>query len=349
MSFKKWFNERVPIDPDFFKAFSSEPVPDHLRHWWWCLGGTPMYLFIVQMITGLLLSMYYIPSVDHAYDSVKNITENVNFGWYIRSVHKWSANFMIASVILHMIRVFITGSYRKPREVNWMVGTFLFVITLLIGFSGYSLIYEQLSYWGLTVAGNLLNAVPLIGGVLSSFIKDGDAISQFTLSRMYVFHAALLPILLVVLLVIHVALMHLLGITTFFFNEKTKRKTFPFIPDHLFTEIIIAIILMILLSFMAITFPAGLEERANPLITPAHIKPEWYFYFTFRILKITSISAAVLIIGAAFFILFLWPFIDGRLRKNKKTNDASVYIGIAAVFLLCGLTLWECFALFLSH
>lgn len=348
MSIKKWFNERVHIDTEIFKSFSSEPVPDHIRHWWWCLGGTPAYLFIVQIVTGILLSFYYIPSVDHAYESVQNISDNVYFGWYIRSIHKWSANFMIVSVILHMIRIFITGSYRKPREVNWMVGVFLFVITLLIGFSGYSLIFEQLSYWGLTVAGNLMSSVPLIGNFIASFIKEGDAISQFTLSRMFVFHAALLPVTLILLLVIHFSFLHLQGITTFYFSEKTKKKTFPFIPDHLFTEIIFAIILMILLTFMAIVFPAGLDEKANPLITPAHIKPEWYFYFTFRILKITSITAAVLILGVAFFTLLLWPFIDGLIRKKTK-NEYSVFIGIGSVFLLCILTLWEAFSLFYSH
>jgi quinol-cytochrome oxidoreductase complex cytochrome b subunit len=348
MSLKKWFSERVPIDPEIFKAFSSEPVPDHLRHWWWCLGGTPAYLFIVQIITGILLSIYYIPAIDHAYESVQNISENVNYGWYIRSVHKWSANFMIVSVILHMLRIFFTGSYRKPREVNWMVGVFLFVITLLIGFSGYSLIFEQLSYWGLTVAGNLLDAVPLVGKYLAAFIKDGDSISQFTLSRMFIFHAAILPMLLVGFIFLHVTLIHLQGITTFYFDEKEKKKTFPFIPNHLMTEIILAVILMILVSFMAIVFPAGLEEKANPLVTPPHIKPEWYFYFTFRILKITSITAAVLIMGAAFFILFLWPLIDAKLRE-KKNSEMSIVVGIGAVFLLCALTLWEAIALFTGH
>lgn len=336
------------MDTDIFKTFSSEPVPDHLRHWWWALGGTPAYLFVVQVITGLLLAVYYVPSVDHAYDSVYNIMEHVNFGWYIRSIHKWAANFMIISVILHMIRIFFTGSYRKPREINWMIGVLLFICTLMIAFTGYSLIFEQLSYWGLTVAGNLLNAVPLVGKYLASFIKEGDAITQFTLSRIFVFHAALFPIIIVLLMVGHFTLLHLQGITTFYFDKKSKKKTFPFIPDHLMTEIILALILMVILSFMAITFPAGLEDKANPLVTPPHIKPEWYFYFTFRVLKLTSLTAAVLILGAAFFILFFWPFIDQKIRKHTK-NEYSMLIGIGAVFLLCGLTLWELFALFYSH
>lgn len=141
-----WLKERVPINPGDLRELTNEPVPNHLKRWWFCLGGTPAYLFIIQMFTGILLAFYYQSSPLSAYESIRYITNEAAFGWYIRSVHKWAATLMIASVILHQMRVFFTGGYRKPRELNWMIGMFLLVCTLMLGFTGYSLVYEQLSY-----------------------------------------------------------------------------------------------------------------------------------------------------------------------------------------------------------
>ncbi len=151
----EWIQERIPLPLETLRHFTSEPVPHHLKHWWWCLGGTAAYLFIVQVVTGILLTFYYIPASEEAYASVQKITTVVPYGWFIRSLHKWSSNLMIVAVILHMMRVFFTGAYRKPRELNWMIGIGLVAVTLFFGFTGYSLVYEKLSYWGITVAGNL--------------------------------------------------------------------------------------------------------------------------------------------------------------------------------------------------
>lgn len=350
MKAKEWISERLPLNLEPLKAFGSMPVSGHLRHWWWALGGTPAYFFIVQVFTGILLLFYYVPDVDHAYDSVKNISENISYGWYIRSIHKWSANFMIISVILHMIRVFITGSYRKPREINWMIGCFLFVFTLLLGFTGYSLVYEQLSYWGITVVGNLLEAIPFVGTIVADFFRAGPTVTQATLSRMFAFHVVLFPVIVIALMGLHVALMHAHGITSFQFDEKHKEKTFPFFPDHVITEMVVILILTFLMTILAVVFPAGLEDKANPLVTPAHIKPEWYLFWAFRILKLTSLTTSVIGTGGAFFVMLMWPFIDKHLlrRKNPK-SEMSVLIGIIAVLSLIGLTVWEAMVLFYAH
>ena len=171
-----WLRARFPVDQQVLVSMGSEPVPGHLKRWWWCLGGTPAYLFIVQAITGVLLTFYYVPTPDQAYDSVAMITDQMRFGWYIRSLHRWSASLMIIALLLHMMRVFFTGAYRKPREGNWMLGFVLLLLTLGFGFTGYSLVYEQLSYWGATVAGNILNAVPLIGPQLADFLRGGPTV-----------------------------------------------------------------------------------------------------------------------------------------------------------------------------
>ena len=148
----RWWQARVPVSGEQLMSLTNEPVPNHLKRWWFCLGGTPAYLFIVQVITGILLTFYYVPSPDFAYESVQAISGEVRFGWFIRSIHRWSSHLMIVTLLLHMMRVFFTGAYRRPREINWMIGCGLLLTTLGMGFTGYSLVWEQLSYWGATVA-----------------------------------------------------------------------------------------------------------------------------------------------------------------------------------------------------
>jgi len=349
-SISEWINERAPVDPEVLKKLGSEPVPEHLKHWWWCLGGTPAYLFGVQLVTGILLAFHYVPSADHAYESVMRINETVPFGWYLRSLHRWSSNFMIIAVLLHVLRVFFTGSYRKPREMNWFVGMGLLGVTLMFGFTGYSLIYEQLSYWGATVAGNITETVPLIGPYLANFIRGGSEVGSATLTRFFAFHIGLLPTLLVGLLLLHFTLIRLLGVTEFRFKKSAESaRTFSFFPDHVLMEVLIGVTLMFLMTILAIVFPVGLAEKANPLVTPPHIKPEWYFYFTFRWLKLTSLSFAVLSLGFFGFMAAVWPFIDGSIRKRWKDSEASVIIGAVVVLTLLALTIWEAFVLHLSH
>ena len=345
MSIGAWIKERLPIDPEVFREMGSEPVPHHLKHWWWALGGTPAYLFFVQVATGILLAFYYIPNPDHAYDSVKRISETVPLGWYIRSLHRWSSNFMIAAVILHMMRVFFTGGYRRPRELNWMIGVFLLLITLSFGFTGYSLIYEQLSYWGLTVAGNITESVPLMGPFLADFIRGGTKVGEPTLTRMFAFHIGVLPTAMFFLMALHLTLIRLIGVTEFRFPGEPEKKTFPFFPDHLISEIGIGVTLMFVMTVLAITFPIGLEERANPLVTPPHIKPEWYFYFTFRWLKLTSLTFAVLSLGLGFFVLLMWPYLESYVTKRVRFRDWSIAAGAIGVATIIILTVWEAIVL----
>ena len=338
-----WWRERVPLGGDHLRELTNEPVPNHLKRWWFCLGGTPAYLFVVQIVTGILLAFYYQPAPTTAYESVRHLTEEVNYGWYFRSLHKWAATFMVAAVILHQMRVYFTGAYRKPREINWMVGMCLLLCTLMLGFTGYSLVYEQLSYWGATVGANIAESTPLVGPFLKRMLLAGDGYNQATLSRFFIIHAAILPVTMIFLLGIHVVLLRLHGVTEFQFADepKDKPKHFRFFPDHFYTELIIGLILMIVLSALATIFPAILGPRADPLTTPEVIKPEWFFYVVFRWLKLFSSTAAILSTGLILFVMFAWPFIDGAIRKWRKGSEFSVYIGIAAVLLIVGLTVWE--------
>jgi quinol-cytochrome oxidoreductase complex cytochrome b subunit len=341
MSVGSWLRERFPVSGDQLRELTNEPVPNHLKRWWFALGGTPAYLFVVQVVTGILLAFYYEPAPASAYGSVRYITNEAAYGWYFRSIHKWGATFMIAAVVLHQMRVYFTGAYRKPRELNWMVGMCLLLVTLVAGFTGYSLVYEQLSYWGTTVGANIGGSVPVVGGILKRMLLGGDVYNERTLSRLFVLHAAVLPGLTVALLALHVTLIRLLGVTELQFQGDAPGGHFDFFPDHFLTEVMIGLILMILLSAIATIQPAVLGPPADPLSTPEVIKPEWFFYVAFRWLKLFSGTVAVLSTGAIVFLMFVWPFIDRALRRFTPFREASVYIGIVAVLTIIGLTIWE--------
>ncbi len=343
MSVTRWLSERIPINTVQLRELTNEPVPNHLKRWWFALGGTPAYLFVVQIFTGIMLAFYYQPTAASAYESVAYITNEAAFGWYLRSLHKWAATLMIAAVIMHQIRVYFTGAYRRPRELNWVVGMALLWCTLLTGFTGYSLVFEQLSYWGVTVAANISDAVPLVGGLAKQMLLGGEAFNDRTLSRLYILHAAVLPTTIIILVAIHIAFIRMHGVTELSFGDEDpkKPKHFNFFPDHLLTELMIGLTLMIVLSALATILPATMGPKADPLTTPEVIKPEWFFYVSFRWLKLFSLSFAVLSTGFIVAAMFLWPWIDSTLRRVTGKQDISIYIGIVATLLLVGLTVWE--------
>ncbi|MEQ9411587.1 MAG: cytochrome bc complex cytochrome b subunit [Fuerstiella sp.] len=338
-----WLQERIPIRGAQLQELTNEPVPHHLKRWWFALGGTPAYLFVVQIATGILLAFYYQPSAASAFESVRYITEEATFGWYLRSLHKWGATLMIAAVILHQMRVYFTGAYRRPRELNWVIGMSLLLCTLLTGFTGYSLVFEQLSFWGATVAANISDAVPVVGGFARQMLLAGDGYNERTLSRFYILHAAVLPTTMIILVAIHIAFIRLHGVTELKFEDEPddQPRHFNFFPDHLLTELMIGLVLMILLSALATIFPASMGPKADPLTTPEVIKPEWFFYVSFRWLKLFSLTFAVLSTGFIVAAMFLWPWIDRLLRRITGVEEISVYVGIVATFLLIGLTVWE--------
>ena len=341
-----WLQERLPVSSGQLSELTNEPVPHHLKHWWFALGGTPAYLFVVQIVTGILLAFYYQASAQTTYESVRYITEDAAFGWYIRGVHKWAATLMIAAVVLHQMRVFFTGAYRRPRELNWLVGMALLLCTLGTGFTGYSLVFEQLSFWGATVGANIADTVPLVGGVIKSLMLGGESYNARTLPRFFILHAAVLPVMIILLVTVHIVLIRLHGVTEFQFTgerEDTPR-TFNFFPDHLYTELTIGLVLMILLSTLATIFPATMGPPADPLSTPDAIKPEWFFYVAFRWLKLFSGTTAVLSIGFIVFVMIIWPAIDAWMRRHTRFQEASGWAGIVGVVAIVGLTIWEALA-----
>ena len=207
-----WFDERFDVRIPL-EAFLKKPVPKHAIRWYFCLGGITFALFLIQGVTGILLSLYYKPTPNEAYESILFIMNNVRFGWLLRSIHSWSASLMIATCIAHMLRVYITASYKKPREMNWVAGVFLLLLTLAFGFTGYLLPWDQKALWGSTVGSEILGVVPVIGGALLSLLRGGMEITGLTLTRFYGIHMLVLPVLTFVFLAVHFVIIRRQGIS----------------------------------------------------------------------------------------------------------------------------------------
>jgi len=207
-----WWKERFPINMARLKEVLGEELPDHMRYWWFCLGGVPLLIFLVLVATGLMLSVYYVPSPEKAHSSIQYIQEGVRFGWWIRGVHHWAAQFMIITVILHVMRVFFIAAYRKPRELCWVAGSLLLLTTLGMGFTGYTLTYTHQAYWAATVGTELAQSVPLIGGFIANFLRGGPTIGPGTLTRLFALHTVILPTFMAIFIFIHVFIMRLHGV-----------------------------------------------------------------------------------------------------------------------------------------
>jgi quinol-cytochrome oxidoreductase complex cytochrome b subunit len=224
----------------------------------------------------------------------------------------------------------------------------LLATTLGFGFTGYSLVYEQLSFWGATVAANLVEAMPVVGHAAALIMRGGPEVSGNTLTRFFVFHIGLFPTVMFALLAMHVAFIRLHGVTELEFRGERvdpAERTFPFWPHHATTELLIGVLLMFVLTILALTLPAGLGPKADPTVTPAHIHPEWYFYFNFRLLKLTSLRTSVLLTLALGAGIFLWPFLEDALHRwARMPRDVSVLLGVVGFLGFLALTVWECLA-----
>ena len=204
--FKKlfaWLDERLGLN-DLYKATLDRPEPK--GNWWNTLGSASLFLFVMQAITGIILSVYYTPSPDHAYDSIQYIMNNVTFGWLIRGIHHWGATLMVLIVFIHMIRVFVTASYKYPRELTWLIGVGLLLLTLGMGFTGYLLPWDQKAYWATTVGTSIAGSVPFIGDFILKALRGGAELSALTLSRFFAAHIWMLPAALIGMIGIHLYL-----------------------------------------------------------------------------------------------------------------------------------------------
>lgn len=343
---QEWLDERLSIGA-LSEVARKKEVPVHRYSIWYYFGGMTLFLFVVQVVTGILLLLYYRPSAENAFESVQFIVTEVKFGWLIRSVHSWSANLMIATLFIHLFSVFFLRAYRRPREITWVSGVVLLFLAICFGFSGYLLPWNKLAFFATKVGTEIAGVVPLVGRPMLRFLRGGDDVTGATLTRFFGFHVAVLPATATVFLAVHVLLVQLHGMSVPPSIKDQNVKKMKFIPNFLLRDLIGWILAIGVLAALAALFPWELGEKADPFApAPAGIKPEWYFLFMFQTLKylpakILGMDGEVLGIMAFNLIallLFIVPFVD-REPENHTRRLVFNIIGVLALLYMLAMTI----------
>jgi quinol-cytochrome oxidoreductase complex cytochrome b subunit len=345
-----WLDGRYKL-ASLMDALLHVEIPRSARTFYF--GGITLFFFIVQAITGILLSLYYQPSPDRAYDSILFIMNEVNFGWLIRSVHSWGANLMILFCVLHLLRIFFQGAYKAPREMTWIVGGLLLAVTLGFGFTGYLLPWDQRAFWATTVGSEIAGAVPLVGKTLLVILRGGAEVTARTLSRFFGIHVLAMPAALLALLAIHLTFVHQQGLADPSAKVEEggdappgaeagqeKKRLLPFFPHYVLDEVIAWYVMLAVLIVLASLFPAGLEEPADPLRTPEHAKPEWYFLFLYQGLKVVPRIVGVTLPIVGGLVLLLLPFLDRNPQFAPAKRPIAIAIGVVSLIGIIAFTIW---------
>lgn len=298
----------------------DEPLPAGTG-WWFTLGSILLFGLSVQVLTGIALALYYAPTPDHAWDSVRFITTSVRGGAFLRGLHHWGAGVVVVAAVIHLIRVVAFGSYRKPREVNWIVGLLLLLVILGFGLTGYLLPWDQRAYWATVVAINISKLTPGGGEFVATLLRGGSDIGALTLTRWYALHVLVLPAVLVTLVVAHLYLMRRHGI-----SGPVTPKAGPsqlFFPNQAVRDLLMSIVVGVLMAVLAWKGAPALEPPADPTASNYVPRPEWYFLGLFQLLKYFpgrwEIVGAMVIPGIVMAFLALLPWLDrGRTREARR-------------------------------
>jgi len=335
-----WMDERIDLS-GLRELIRHKVVPVHRHTIWYYFGGMTLFLFVIQVCTGILLLLYYRPSAEEAFESVQFIVTEVQFGWLIRSIHSWSANLMIATMMIHLFSVYFTRAYRKPREMTWISGMVLFGIALTFGFSGYLLPWNTLAYFATKVGTDVAGQIPVAGHLITRILRGGEDVTGATLSRFYGIHVAVLPLLTTAILGLHLFLVQKQGMSVPPEIERSGRPipSMPFVPSFLLRDLVGWLSALAVLGALAAYFPWELGTKADPFApAPAGIRPEWYFMYMFQTLKylpakIGSIDGemvGVLGFGLGGIFLLLVPFLDRKATKGEE-SPLFFWIGMGIV------------------
>ncbi len=347
---RNWVSERLPIDSaEEFATHKTVPV-----HRWTVLyyfGGMTLFFFTVQVATGILLMLYYRPSADQAFESVEFIMTTVPFGWLIRSVHSWSANLMVFFAFVHLVTVYFTKAYRRPRELTWVSGCALLFLGMGFGFSGYLLPWNQLAFFATRVGTDIAGSVPIVGEWMLSFLRGGSRVSGGTLSRFYGWHVAILPAITTAVLLAHLLMVQIQGMSVPPGEKATaeRRRPMKFFPDFALRDLFGWIAALGVLAAIAALFPWELGEKADPF-APAYqdIRPEWYFVFMFQTLKLVPggqilgieyEAIPILLFGLGGMAMLLVPFLDRQVEREGRSPWFTA-IGVAALIYMVAMTAW---------
>ncbi len=340
--FNKWFKERFSLD-GMFNAVFDEAIPGG-SSFFFTLGSATLFVFGLQIITGIWQLFYYVPTVDHAYESLSYLRIFVPYGWLIHGIHYWGANLMAVLIALHIIRVFIWGAYKKPRELTWLFGILLLLLTVGIIFTGAALPWDERGYWAAEVGTSIAGTVPFIGHFLIRFLRGGIAMGQLALSRFFVFHAILLPGITMLLVVFHLMAFRKYG-SVGPWKASKRIKTGPFWPDQVAKDLIVSGLILLLLIGLSVYFPPPFTGPADPNDAVFLPKPEWNFLFLYQLLKIFKGPAELIgTVGIPSLILIIFvlvPFIDRKESHNPVKRlgmmiGGFVFVALVLIFTLMG-------------
>src|SRR5437870_219665 len=361
----EWFDHRLRLAAVIREA-AKHPVPRNTLSWWYVFGSAALTVFILQVVTGILLALIYVPSASEAWSSLQSLNQNVALGWFIRAMHGWGSNFMVAIVLIHMAQVFLFGAYKFPRELTWIIGVFLLLMTLGMAFSGQVLRFDQDAYWGLGIGASIARRVPIMGPAIVKLMLGGPIIAGATLSRFFALHVFVIPGLLIAFVGLHVLMVLKLGINEWpmpgrivkratyesEYHALTKKDGAPFFPYAVWKDLFFAAFVILAVAACALYFgPFGPTGQPDPTIIQTVPKPDYFFLWLYALLSLLppSLETPALLIGPVVVILglLLLPFLSGEGEKSWRRRPIAVLtVLLIAIMLgtfthLAGFTPWS--------
>jgi ubiquinol-cytochrome c reductase cytochrome b subunit len=347
-----WFEQRLKIAP-VVEATASHRVPSKSASWFYVFGSAALTVFMMQIFTGIMLALIYVPSAAEAWNSLQYLNHGVTLGWFLRAVHGWGSNFMVAIVLIHMVQVAMFGAYKFPRELTWIVGVFLLLMTLGMAFTGQVLRFDQDAYWGLGIGASICGRVPFVGAWVVHLLLGGPIIAGDTLSRFFAVHVFVIPGLLLAFVSVHLLMVLKLGIndwpmpgrvvrrSTYVqeYEDLTRKDGVPFVPDAVWKDMIFAsFVIASVLACAAFFGPYGPSGQPDPTIVQTVPKPDYFFQWLYALLALLppQMETVALLVGPVVILawLILLPFFAGEGEKSwKRRPIAIVTIALTAVTL----------------
>lgn len=334
----EWFDSRLPIFTMINKEYGVFPTPKNFNYFW-NFGAIAMFMLVTMIVTGITLAMHYAANTGIAFDSVEHIMRDVNYGWLIRYIHMNGASFFFIAVFVHIFRGMYYGSYKAPRELLWIFGVIIFLLMMATAFMGYVLPWGQMSFWGATVITNLFSAIPVVGTTIVEWLWGGFSVDNPTLNRFFALHY-LLPFVIVGVVFLHIWALHVTGSNNpTGIEPKTEKDTLPFHPYYTMKDSFGLVVFVALYALFIFFMPNALGHPdnytpANPMVTPAHIVPEWYFLPFYAILRsVPNMVGGVVAMGLSVMIFAFMPFLD-RSRIPGGGRYRPVYRMLFFIFML---------------
>src|SRR5271154_4230397 len=337
-----WFDQRLQLSTPIRETM-EHPVPRETASWAYVFGSAALTVFGLQVVTGILLALLYVPSAGEAWNSLQILNHQVTLGWFIRALHGWGSNFMLAIVLIHMAQVFLFGAYKFPRELTWILGIFLLLMTLGMAFTGQVLRFDQDAYWGLGIGASISSRLPIVGPALVKLLLGGPIIAGATLSRFFAFHVFVIPGLLIAFVGLHLLLVLKLGINEWpmpgrlvrrenymeKYHEMTRKQGVPFVPYGVWKDAVFSAVILLAIAGCAFYFgPFGPSGQPDPRVIQTAPRPDYFFLWLYAVLSLLppQLETPALLIGPAIalIVLIALPFVSGEGEKSWKRRPIAV-------------------------